>query len=152
MQGFRAPGFAQLRRAVSTLAGRPSFLSSTRSRCAANSQAQRHLCSQQDKEKTRLNTVDLVNGWMDNELLVDPRQDLFLPVRLFRRSELWMSLRLLRGFDLEDFILGSSHAYGVVLTAMYTRDWETLEHLVSPACLEAMQASARRCAVLRYAV
>jgi len=52
-----------------------------------------------------------------------------------------MSLRLLQGLDLEDFLEGCSHAYRVVMTAMYTRDWETLEHLVSPSCLEAMQAS-----------
>ena len=53
--------------------------------------------------------------------------------------EMWLALRVLRGLDLEEFLEGSAHAYGVVSRLMYRRQWDKLEPLVSPDCLDAMQ-------------
>ena len=78
---------------------------------------------------------ELVDAWMADSTLIDPG----LPV--WRRAELWLTLRMLHGLDLEDFLRGASGAYPVVLRAMYNRDWPVLEPLVSEQCLDAMQAT-----------
>ena len=61
---------------------------------------------------------------------------------MFRRAELWASLRLLHGFDLPEFIEGARRAYGVASAAMYERDWGYLRPLVHEDCLGAMQGMA----------
>ena len=43
------------------------------------------------------------------------------------------------GLDLPDFLQGSRLAYAAVTRLMYSRDWDALEPLVSPAMLNAMQ-------------
>ena len=70
---------------------------------------------------------------MDNPQLVDP--DLWF----YRRFEMWMMMRQLHGFDLPEFLDGCRHAYPTVCGLMYERDWITLEPMVAPKCLEAMQ-------------
>ena len=75
-----------------------------------------------------------VVAWMANDALVDHSA-----VWGLRRMEMWLALRVLRGLDLEEFLEGSAHAYGVVSRLMYRRQWDKLEPLVSPDCLDAMQ-------------
>ena len=74
-----------------------------------------------------------VVAWMANDALVTSA------VWGLRRMEMWLALRVLRGLDLEEFLEGSAHAYGVVSRLMYRRQWDKLEPLVSPDCLDAMQ-------------
>lgn len=77
--------------------------------------------------------MELVQSWMDDETLVSP------DLGLFRRSEMWMMLRILNGLDLPDFLAGCRQAYPMVTTLMYEREWADLEPLVAPHCLEAMK-------------
>eukprot|EP00966_Prymnesium_polylepis_P055030 1272090-Prymnesium_polylepis.1 len=71
---------------------------------------------------------------MDDESLVDPT------LNMFRRFEMRVMLRNLRGFDLPEFLGGCQHAYPTVCALMYAREWEELEPMVAPTCLEAMRA------------
>jgi len=73
---------------------------------------------------------ETVTGWLDDPELVEPS------LSLWRRTELYLSLRMLHGLDLPDFLRGARVAYPVVTTAMYRRDWEALQSLVAPNCLE----------------
>lgn len=82
---------------------------------------------------SRLAPNELVTAWMDDPSLVSPS------LSLWRRSELFLSLRLLPGLNLKEFLRGAAVAYPVVCSAMYTRDWDALAPLVAPRCLEAMQ-------------
>ena len=77
--------------------------------------------------------AELVNSWMADETLVDGS------LWPHRRLEMWLQLRTLNGIDLPSILRGSAHAYVVVQTLMYEREWEALEPLVSPSCLRAMQ-------------
>ena len=77
--------------------------------------------------------AELVNSWMADETLVDGS------LWPHRRLEMWLQLRTLNGIDLPSILQGSAHAYVVVQTLMYEREWEALEPLVSPSCLRAMQ-------------
>ena len=58
---------------------------------------------------------------------------------VFDRTGLWMNLRLLHGLDLDEFLVGSKHAYTVVSELMRERQWDALGELMQPTCLEAMQ-------------
>ena len=71
---------------------------------------------------------------MDDEQLVDPN------LGMWSSFEMWMMMRQLRGFELPEFLDGCRHAYPAVCGLMYTREWDALEPMVSPKCLEAMQA------------
>ena len=72
--------------------------------------------------------AELVNGWMQDEKLVDAS------LWPHRRLEMWLQLRTLDGLDLPSFLQGSAHAYVVVQTLMYEREWDALAPLVSPNC------------------
>jgi len=74
-----------------------------------------------------------VNKWMDNMHKVDHE------ISVFERTQLWMSLRLLHGLDLDDFLLGSRHAYTVVSQLLQDGQWDALAPLVQPTCLDAMR-------------
>ncbi|KAL3892793.1 MAG: hypothetical protein SGPRY_014781 [Prymnesium sp.] len=74
-----------------------------------------------------------VNRWMADESLVCP------DLGFFTRYRLWMMLRLMRGFDPHDFLVGARHAYPVVCALMFTREWEQLNSIVAPPCLNAMK-------------
>ena len=104
----------------SNLAARAPLLSRARSRCS-------------QPEEEGLVPAELVNWWMADEKLVDAS------LWPHRRLEMWLQLRTLNGIDLPSFLQGSAHAYVVVQTLMYEREWEALEPLVSPNCLQAMQ-------------
>ena len=104
----------------SNLTARAPLLSRARSRCS-------------QPEEDGLVPAELVNSWMDDEKLVDAS------LWPHRRLEMWLQLRTLNGIDLPSFLQGSAHAYVVVQTLMYEREWEALEPLVSPNCLQAMQ-------------
>jgi len=81
----------------------------------------------------RLASLNKVNRWMDSPWLVDPQQ----PV--FERTHTWMSLRLLHGFDLPEFLVGSRHAYLVTSELLQAARWEELRELVHPDVLESME-------------
>ena len=68
--------------------------------------------------------AELVNSWMADETLVDGS------LWPHRRLEMWLQLRTLNGIDLPSILRGSAHAYVVVQTLMYEREWEALEPLV----------------------
>ena len=61
-----------------------------------------------DTPPSKLVPLDDVNRWMGCARTVD--QDL----GVYDRTELWCNLRLLAGLDVEEFLLGSRHAYQVV--------------------------------------
>ena len=84
---------------------------------------------------SQLASTDLINSWFD-----DDRQ-LVADLNFYRRGELWTMLRLLPGFDLPDFLEGCKVAYPAVTTLMYTRQFDELATLTSPACCEAMRAT-----------
>ena len=69
-------------------------------------------------------------------------------IGVFDRTQLWMALRLLHGFDLSDFLFGSRHAYRVVSDLVQSAQWDALSPLVQPSCLEAMQVLAPNVALL----
>jgi len=102
------------------LTARAPLLSRARSRCS-------------QPEDEGLVPAELVNGWMQDEKLVDAS------LWPHRRLEMWLQLRTLDGLDLPSFLQGSAHAYVVVQTLMYEREWDALAPLVSPNCLVAMQ-------------
>ena len=82
---------------------------------------------------TKLVPLDEVNGWMADARLIDQR------IGVFERTNLWMSLRLLHGLDLPDFLQGSRHAYHVVHNLVRDCEWDALEPMVQPKCLEALE-------------
>jgi hypothetical protein len=77
--------------------------------------------------------ADLVNQWMADPELVSPN------LGFFGRTQLWLSLGILPGLDLPEFLCGARLAYATVTRSMYERDWAFLDPLVSPQMLEAMQ-------------
>ena len=97
------------------LTARAPLLSRARSRCS-------------QPEDEGLVPAELVNGWMQDEKLVDAS------LWPHRRLEMWLQLRTLDGLDLPSFLQGSAHAYVVVQTLMYEREWDALAPLVSPNC------------------
>ena len=56
----------------------------------------------------RLNSLQDVNGWMACPHTIDQQ------LGVFDRTRVWMSLRLLYGLELSDFLVGTRHAYHVV--------------------------------------
>ena len=74
-----------------------------------------------------------VNRWMSDPRSVD--QD----IGVFDRTQIWMNLRLLHGLDLDEFLVGSRHAYHVVSELMHGGKWDAVAPLVGPECLEAMR-------------
>lgn len=70
---------------------------------------------------------------MDSPSLVDHQ------LGVFERTHTWMSLRLLHGFDLEDFLTGSRHAYLVTSELLQAGEWDKLGELVHPEVLQAME-------------
>ena len=81
----------------------------------------------------KLASLDKVNRWMDTPSLVDQQID------LYERTHTWMSLRLLSGFDLEEFLRGSRHAYLVTSDLLQAGKWDDLSDLVNPVVLESME-------------
>ena len=82
----------------------------------------------------------IITRWMGDETLVDP-VGLFGAkgtIGFFQRMEIYTMLHLLPGFNLPEFLAGTRVAYSAVTRLMYARDWDSLEPLVSPACLDAM--------------
>eukprot|EP00962_Isochrysis_galbana_P055911 scaffold27723_cov101-Isochrysis_galbana.AAC.1 len=77
----------------------------------------------------------VVAAWMGDPTLVSAR------LSVWRRTELYLALRMLPGLDLPEFLRGARGAYPVVCSLMYARDWEALQPLVSPRCLEAMRGA-----------
>ena len=97
-----------------------------------------------DEKRTLLGVPgdsELIGTWMNDPELVDQvgwgRQQ----IGFMRRMEMYTMLHLMPGFDLPEFLDGTRFAYGAVTRLMYARDWEALEPLVSPACLDAMVAT-----------
>ena len=80
-----------------------------------------------------LASQEAVDKWMADGNSVDQQ------LGVLDRTRLWMSLRLLNGLDLEDFLRGSRHAYHVVSDLTRGCKWQALSPLVQPTCLEAMQ-------------
>ena len=70
---------------------------------------------------------------MDDASIIDDS------VGFFGRIKMHFTLRTIPGLDLPEFLRGARLAYPVVTQLMYSRDWETLEPLVSPAMLDAMR-------------
>jgi len=101
----------------------------------------RELCGSNSNEVLRgkPSDSDLIGRWMNDETLVDPVGWGKGSIGVFRRMEMYVTLHLMPGFDLPDFLAGTRVAYGAVTRLMYARDWEALEPLVSDACLEAMR-------------
>ena len=83
----------------------------------------------------------IIGRWMDDASLVDPLGWGKGQIGVMRRMEMYTMLHLLPGFDLPEFLAGTRMAYGAVIRLMYSRDWDALETLVAPACLEAMVAT-----------
>lgn len=108
----------QLRRAIGTLA--PARIG--RCRCYAAQRAPPELAP-----------AELIDSWMADSRLVSDS------LGFFGRMEMHFTLRTLPGLDLPDFLQGSRLAYAAVTRLMYSRDWDALEPLVSPAMLNAMQ-------------
>ena len=80
-----------------------------------------------------LASQEAVDKWMADGNSVDQQ------LGVLDRTRLWMSLRLLRGLDLKDFLRGSRHAYHVVSDLTRGCEWQALTPLVQPTCLEAME-------------
>ena len=87
------------------------------------------------RRQAELAPAEEVNKWMDDTFLVDQS------LGYVDRTSLWMSLRLLRGLEVPDFLLGSRHAYQVVQQLAAGRQWDDLEHLLHPAALASLQDS-----------
>ena len=59
-------------------------------------------------------------------------------IGVMRRIQMYTMLHLMPGFDLPDFLEGARMGYPAVIRMMYAREWDELESLVAPACLDAM--------------
>jgi hypothetical protein len=77
--------------------------------------------------------AELIDGWMANDELLSS------DLGFFRRTELYFMLRTLPGLDLPEFLQGARMAYSAVTRLMYSREFEALGPLVSPAMLNAMR-------------
>lgn len=83
----------------------------------------------------------IITRWMNTPELVDQVGGPFAgndTIGFFRRMEIYTMLHLMPGFDLPEFLAGTRLAYGIVTRLMYAREWEQLETLVAPNCLDAM--------------
>ena len=78
---------------------------------------------------------DVVQEWFDDGTLIVPS------LNIFRRFELYLSLRLIKGLDLREFLAGTAIAYPAVMSLMYAREWEGLRPLTSAGAFEAMRAT-----------
>lgn len=76
--------------------------------------------------------------WMADPTLIDPVGWGANQIGVMRRIEMYTMMHLLPGFELREFLAGTRMAYSAVTRLMYARDWEALESLVSPGCLDAM--------------
>ena len=85
-----------------------------------------------EEAPTSLSPLEDVNRWMDNPRIIDPNID------LLQRTQLWMTLRLMKGFDADEFLIGSRHAYHVVNDLMHRSQWDALKPLLQPICHEAI--------------
>ena len=106
----------------------------------------------------------LINQWMGDPSLVDPFGWGAGQIGFMQRSEMYVKLHLMPGFDLPDFLAGSRMGYNAVTRLMYERNCalrresscslfaplthtpsiltgDALRPLVSPACLDAMEAT-----------
>lgn len=81
----------------------------------------------------KLTSLKKVNHWMESPSIVNPHLD------LMERTHTWMSLRLLRGLDLEEFLTGSRHAYVVCSELLQNGEWDALGELVQHDCLSSME-------------
>ena len=69
---------------------------------------------------------------------------------VYDRTRVWMSLRLLHGLDVHEFLHGSRHAYHVVHSLLRGGEFDALEPLLQPACLEAVHGFAPHVATLPH--
>jgi hypothetical protein len=92
----------------------------------------RDRCSLAPRRLSRLAPSDKVTRWVQDPTLVSPDG-------LFGTARMWVMLRVIPGFDLPDFLMGTRLAYGTATRLMYARDWVALEPLVSKELHSAMQ-------------
>ena len=92
----------------------------------------RALCSGASKSP-ELADANLVESWLDDSSVVCDQ------LGFFSRLLLRTTLRTLPGLDLPDFLEGTKIAYPTVTRLMYSRDWTSLEPLVSQKMLDAMK-------------
>ena len=88
------------------------------------------------KPLPKLNSLEAVEQWMYCPHTIDQS----LHTRIFDRTRVWMSLRLLHGLDLDEFLSGTRHAYHVVQDLLRDGEWDALEPLLQPDCLEAVES------------
>jgi hypothetical protein len=113
--------------------------------CAAVSEllrARRHGWPAPPPKKPKLAPLKEVTAWMANPEIIDQR------IGVFERTNLWMNLRLLHGLDLPEFLQGSRHAYSVVHDLLRAADFDALEPLMQPKCLETLEGFAPNIAAM----
>ena len=84
---------------------------------------------------------EVIGRWMGDPDLVDPLGWGTGQIGVIRRMEMYTMLHLVPGFNLPEFLDGTRYGYGAVTRLMYAKDWDALEGLVAPACLDAMVAT-----------